>query len=189
MSKLSFDDAVARLGDLRRRGWRLGLDRMQEYVRRLGLQDKLGQPGGPKFIHVAGTNGKGSVVAFLQSMLVEQGFKTGAAYSPYVYDIRERVQLGRKLISKSDFARLAVRLLDVGEDLERTELGGPTEFELKTALGFAYWAEQGAEWVALEVGLGGRLDATNVVDPAASIIVSIGLDHTHILGETLSEIA
>ncbi|MCH8980195.1 MAG: hypothetical protein IH945_13290, partial [Armatimonadetes bacterium] len=108
---------------------------------------------------------------------------------PYVYDVRERVQTGRELIPKKDFARLTERLLEVGETLEDTEFGGPTEFEMKTALGFMYWAEQGVEWVALEVGLGGRLDATNVVDPAVSVIVSIGLDHTHILGETFAEIA
>ncbi|MCH8980238.1 MAG: bifunctional folylpolyglutamate synthase/dihydrofolate synthase [Armatimonadetes bacterium] len=189
MSKLSFDDAVARLAAFQNRGWRLGTDRMQEFLNRLGLQDVLGQPGGPQFIHVAGTNGKGSVVAFLQSMLVEQGCRTGAMYSPYVYDVRERVQTGRDLIPKEDFARLTERLLEVGETLEDTEFGGPTEFEMKTALGFMYWAEQNIEWVALEVGLGGRLDATNVVDPAVSVITSIGLDHTQILGETLAEIA
>lgn len=162
---------------------------MQEFLRRLGVAEKLGQKGGPQFIHVAGTNGKGSTVAFLQSMLVEQGYKTGAMYSPYVYDVRERVQIGKELIPKEDFARLTEKLLIVGEELEKTEFGGPTEFEMKTALGFLFWAEQDVEWVALETGLGGRLDATNVVDPAVSVITSIGLDHTHILGETLAEIA
>ena len=189
LSKLSFKEAVARLGDYQTRGWRLGLDRMQEFLRRLGVSDKLGAPGGPQFIHVAGTNGKGSVCAYLQSMLFEQGLVVGATYSPFVYDVRERVQIGRSLIPKEDFARLASRLLEVGATLEGTELGGPTEFEMKTAMGFLFWAEQRADWVALEVGLGGRLDATNVVDPACSVIVSIGLDHTAILGDTLELIA
>ena len=189
MCKLTFEEAVARLGEFRRRGWRLGLDRMQEFLHRLGVADKLGQPGGPKFIHVAGTNGKGSTVAFLQSMLVAQGYKTGAMYSPYVYDVRERVQIGRELIPKAEFARLTEKLLEAGASLEGTEFGGPTEFEMKTAMGFMYWAEQNVAWVALETGLGGRLDATNVVDPAVSVITSISLDHTHILGETLAEIA
>lgn len=162
---------------------------MQEFLHRLGVADKLGQPGGPQFIHVAGTNGKGSTVAFLQSLLVEQGYRTGAMYSPYVYDVRERVQVGRELIPKEDFARLTERLFEAGVSLEDTEFGGPTEFEMKTAMGFMYWAEQDVEWVALEVGLGGRLDATNVVDPAVSVITSISLDHTHILGDTIAEIA
>lgn len=190
MSQLSFEEAVARLGEFRTRGWRLGLDRMREFLLRLGLDDKLGlHPDSPRFIHVAGTNGKGSVCAYLQSMLHEQGWRVGATYSPYVYDVRERVQLGRELISKHDFARLTETLLAVGETLDGTELGGPTEFEMKTALGFLYWAEKKRDWVALEVGLGGRLDATNVVTPACSVIVSIGLDHTHILGDTLAQIA
>ncbi len=189
MSQLSFEEAVARLGEYQARGWRLGLDRMQEFLHRLGLDDKLGAPGGPQYIHVAGTNGKGSVCAYLQSMLHEQGYVVGATYSPFVYDVRERVQLGRDLISKEDFARLTEPLLEVGKTLEDTEFGGPTEFEMKTALGFLYWAEKKADWVALEVGLGGRLDATNVVDPACSVIASIGLDHTAILGDTLALIA
>lgn len=189
MSQLSFEEAVARLGAYQSRGWRLGLDRMQEFLHRLSLDDKLGAPGGPQYIHVAGTNGKGSVCAYLQSLLHEQGFIVGATYSPFVYDVRERVQLGRDLISKNDFARLAETLLVVGETLEGTDFGGPTEFEMKTALGFLYWAEKKADFVALEVGLGGRLDATNVVDPACSVIASIGLDHTEILGGTLALIA
>ncbi len=189
MSQLSFEEAVARLGAYQSRGWRLGLDRMQEFLHRLGLDDKLGAPGGPQYFHVAGTNGKGSVCAYLQSMLHEQGFVVGATYSPFVYDVRERVQLGRDLIPKKDFARLTDVLLVVGETLEDTDFGGPTEFEMKTALGFLFWAEKKADWVALEVGLGGRLDATNVVDPACSVIASIGLDHTAILGDTLALIA
>jgi dihydrofolate synthase/folylpolyglutamate synthase len=187
--KLTFEEAVARLGEYQTRGWRLGLDRMQEFLHRLGLDDKLGAPGGPQFIHVAGTNGKGSVCAYLQSMLHAQGHRVGATYSPYVYDVRERVQLGRDLISKEDFARLTETLLKVGATMDDTEFGGPTEFEMKTALGFLYWAEKKADWVALEVGLGGRLDATNVVDPVCSVIASIGLDHTAILGDTLALIA
>ncbi len=181
---MTFAEAVEALGRLGKRGWRLELDRMRELVRRLDLDHT------PRYVHVAGTNGKGSVTAFVQSLLVEQGYRTGATYSPYVFSIRERVQLGRNLISESDFARWVGRVLAVGDELEGTELGGPTEFEVKTAVGFGYWSEQRCDAVALEVGLGGRLDATNVVtDPAACVIVSIGLDHTAILGETLGKIA
>ncbi len=162
---------------------------MYEFVRRVGLEDSLGGHEGPQFIHVAGTNGKGSVTAFLQSMLVESKYRTGAFFSPYVFDPRERVQFGRESISKEDLADLTTILKPIGESLSSTEFGGVTEFEFKTALGFLYWKVRTAEWVALEVGLGGRLDATNVVTPRASVIVSIGLDHTAILGDTHAKIA
>lgn len=97
--------------------------------------------------------------------------------------------MGRDSIPEEDLAELTAILKPIGESLAGTEFGGVTEFEFKTALGFLYWKRQRAEWVALEVGLGGRLDATNVVTPRASIIVSIGLDHTAILGETKGKIA
>ncbi|MBX3096905.1 MAG: bifunctional folylpolyglutamate synthase/dihydrofolate synthase [Fimbriimonadaceae bacterium] len=186
---MTFDEAVAALGSFEHRGWRLGLDRMDEFLRRLGLADSLGKEGGPQFIHVAGTNGKGSVTAFVQSLLVAQGYRTGATFSPFVYDVRERVMINRDLIPKDDFARLVPRLIEVGAMMEDTDFGGPTEFEMKTALGFLYWAEKRCDAVALEVGLGGRLDATNVVNPRASVIVSIGYDHMEYLGSTLAEIA
>ncbi len=162
---------------------------MHEFVHRAGLTDSLGLVDGPNFIHVAGTNGKGSVTAFLQSMLTESGYRTGAFFSPYVLNPRERVQFGRSMIPEEDLAELATVLRPIGESLSETEFGGITEFEFKTALGFMYWKLMRAQWVALEVGLGGRLDATNVVTPKASVIVSIGLDHTGILGETESQIA
>lgn len=186
---LTYAQAVETLGQMQRRGWRLGLDRMVEFARRLGLQDHLGHSGSPKFLHVAGTNGKGSVTSFLQSLLIEQGYRTGAYYSPYVYTVRERVQMGRGLIGKEDFARIVGALLPAANALEATRLGGPTEFEFKTAVGLAYWAEQQAEAVALEVGLGGRLDATNIVEPAACVVASIGFDHMNVLGDTLEKIA
>lgn len=198
---MTFDEAVARVSSLQNRGWRLGLDRMTEFLRRAGLEDRLG-PTSPAFVHVTGTNGKGSVTATVQSLLMAQGWRTGATYSPYVYDLRERVQFWAPgdgltprpnspstLIPHEAFASCVERLWPVAESLEGTEMGGPTEFEFKTAVGFQHWADMDADWVALEVGLGGRLDATNVVDPACSVIVSIGLDHTEILGDTLAAIA
>jgi dihydrofolate synthase/folylpolyglutamate synthase len=106
-----------------------------------------------------------------------------------VYTPRERVQFGRELISEADLADFTEKLMARAETLSETEFGGATEFEFKTALGFKYWKEKKCEWVALEVGLGGRLDATNVVTPKASVIASIGLDHTSILGSTIVEIA
>lgn len=185
---MNYEESVRYLEMLAPRGWRLGLDRMAEFARRAGLDDNLGQ-GPTKYVHIAGTNGKGSVTAYVQSLLVEGGFRTGAFFSPYVYDLRERVQFGRDLIPKEDFARIATDLRPVAESFSEADFGGVTEFEFKTAIGFRYWKEMNCEAVALEVGLGGRLDSTNIVDPACSVIVSIGLDHTAILGETLAEIA
>lgn len=168
---------------------------MLEFCKRLGLETYLQEPG--RFIHVAGTNGKGSVTAFVQSLLLEQGWPTGACYSPYVYSVRERVQfrdpaqsVTSNLVSEEDFARLVEEIWPIAEALEGTELDGPTEFEFKTAMGFMHWQQKGAKAVALEVGLGGRLDATNVItQPACSVITNIGLDHTQLLGSTLAEIA
>jgi dihydrofolate synthase/folylpolyglutamate synthase len=122
-------------------------------------------------------------------MMVESGYRTGAFFSPYVVDPRERIQFGRGLISKEDFVAVLEKLIPIAESMEGTEFGGVTEFELKTAMGFEFWKQKNCDWVALEVGLGGRLDATNIVSPAASIITSISLDHTSILGKTEAEIA
>ncbi|HEY0866603.1 MAG TPA: hypothetical protein VGE01_04465, partial [Fimbriimonas sp.] len=194
---MTYPEALAYVSGLEPRGWRLGLDRMQAFIDRAGLSQNVGRPPGTdpagkpgaRFIHVAGTNGKGSVTAFLQSMLVEHGYRTGAFFSPYVVDPRERVQFGRSLISESDFASVVAHLKPIAESFSETEFGGITEFEFKTAVGVEYWRRKRCEWVALEVGLGGRLDATNVVHPACSAIVSIGYDHTQILGDTLEKIA
>lgn len=160
---------------------------MSEYVDLLDLRGSLGPT--PKFVHVTGTNGKGSVTCYAQHMLDAQGFNVGAFYSPYVFTSRERIQLGTEYISEEEFIDLVQRLVPVGEQLTESEMGGPTEFETKAAMGFQYWADKGCDWVALEVGLGGKLDATNIVDPAVSAIVTISLDHTKILGETIEEIA
>ncbi|MEI7578274.1 MAG: folylpolyglutamate synthase/dihydrofolate synthase family protein [Armatimonadota bacterium] len=181
---MTYDEAVAYIASLAPRGWRLGLDRMEEFARRASLL-----PSDQKFIHVAGTNGKGSTTAMIQSALVEQGFSTGAFFSPYVVEPRERVQLGREYISEAEMAEITGYLKPIGESLSETEFGGVTEFEFKTALGLECWKRNRCEFVALEVGLGGRLDATNIITPACSAVVSIGLDHVSILGNTVEEIA
>jgi dihydrofolate synthase/folylpolyglutamate synthase len=186
---MTYQEAVAYIASLAPRGWRLGLDRMQAFCARAGLEPALGAPEGPQYVHVAGTNGKGSTTAYLQSLMVESGVKTGAFFSPYVVDPRERVQLGRELIAPEELAAITEELRPVAEAFTETPFGGITEFEFKTALGLRCWQRNACEWVALEVGLGGRLDATNVVTPRASVIVSIGLDHTSILGDSLEQIA
>jgi dihydrofolate synthase/folylpolyglutamate synthase len=162
---------------------------MAEFAKRIELPGSIGDGKAPKFIHVAGTNGKGSVTAMLQSCLIEQGYRTGAFFSPYVVNPRERIQFGRDMISEQELADLTTKLMPIGESLSETEFGGVTEFEFKTAMGFEFWKQKKCDWVALEVGLGGRLDATNIVEPASSAIVSISYDHVSILGSTLAEIA
>ncbi|MCW5940986.1 MAG: bifunctional folylpolyglutamate synthase/dihydrofolate synthase [Fimbriimonadaceae bacterium] len=186
---MTYEEAVAYLTSLAPRGWRLGLDRMREFARRAGLEDTLGGMSSPRLLHVAGTNGKGSVTAYLQSVLHEAGFLAGGYYSPFVYDVRERIQLGRRLISEEEFASLVAALAPIAASFDGTEFGEVSEFEFKTAMGLRFWKERACDWVALEVGLGGRLDATNIVTPAAGAIVSIGYDHTGILGDTLPQIA
>ena len=186
---MTYEEALAYIASLETRGWRLGLDRMEEFARRLELPGSLGEPGGPQFIHVAGTNGKGSVTAYLQSMLVESSYSTGSFFSPFVFDPRERIQIGRRLIPKRIFALLTEWIRPYGESLADTKYEGVTEFEFKTAMGLQFWKEMECDWVALEVGLGGRLDATNIVTPRCSVVVSIGMDHMHILGDSLEKIA
>lgn len=185
---MTYPEALDYIAALAPRGWRLGLDRMAEFARRADLSDALG-PDAPAFVHVAGTNGKGSTTAYVQSILHESGYRVGAFFSPYVYDPRERIQLGRELIPETIFAGLATLLSPIAEEFTETEFGGISEFEFKTAMGLLSYKRLQCEWVALEVGLGGRLDATNIVTPRVSVIVSIGLDHTNILGNTLAEIA
>ncbi|MCB0824568.1 MAG: bifunctional folylpolyglutamate synthase/dihydrofolate synthase [Armatimonadetes bacterium] len=185
MSRFTYDDAVAALSSYSAQAWRHGLDRMEEFCSRLGVP----HGGDTEFFHVGGTNGKGSTCAFIESLIRHQGYTTGATYSPYVYILRERFQANGLLIPVRDFASLVERMIPVAEELKATDFGGPSEFEFKTALAFLYWQKQRVDTAVLEVGLGGRLDSTNIVTPQVSVIVSIGRDHVHVLGDTLEEIA
>ena len=180
-----YDEALAYLDGRLRLGVKLGNDRFLELMRRLGSpQDRL------RVVHIAGTKGKGSTSAMAASILAAAGYKVGVYLSPYVYDVRERIQVGGAMISRADFARWVTEIAPYVAALEDTEFGATTEFELKTAVGFCYFAEMAVDYAVLEVGLGGRLDATNVVNnPLVTAITNIGLDHTELLGETLGEIA
>src|ERR1700691_6262446 len=124
MIAVTYKEAVAAILALEPRGWRLGLDRMQEFCRRADLTDALGASAGPRFIHVAGTNGKGSTTAFLQSLLVSGGYETGAFFSPYVVDYRERIQIGLDLIPERDLADCTAELLPIADSLSDSEFGG-----------------------------------------------------------------
>jgi dihydrofolate synthase/folylpolyglutamate synthase len=189
MEAFTYEEAIRKIEELEPRGWRLGLDRMQAFCSFAGLDPWLGVGPRPNYIHIAGTNGKGSTTAFVESLLRAQGYRTGAFFSPYVIDYRERIQSSGAPISKEDLASSTELLFESVDAFGESEFGGITKFEFEAALGFLYWGKQNCEWVALEVGLGGRLDATNVVSSKCSIVVSIGLDHTAILGKTVELIA
>lgn len=163
------------------------LERFAEFMRLAG--DK--QDSYPS-IHVTGTNGKGSVVAIVDSVLNAAGLKCGRFIGPHLLRWNERFHVSGQPISDSKFAELASRLRELSEDFGKKEerYGCLTWFEFLTAMAFFYFAEQKVDVAVIEVGLGGRWDATNVItNPVACAITSIGLDHTHILGNTLSEIA
>ncbi len=154
------------------------------------LSERLGSPHIKlKFIHVAGTNGKGSTCTALASVLHEAGYKTGLYTSPYVIDFRERIQLGMKMIAPEDLISCTEKVKSAIEELS-SEGVKITEFEAVTAAAFLYYAEKKCDFVVLETGLGGRFDATNIIEaPLCSIITSVSLDHIGVLGDTLGKIA
>jgi len=162
------------------------LDRVRELASRLGNP----QNSFPS-LHVAGTKGKGSTCAFAASILRAEGFKTGLYTSPHLVDVRERIRIGDDLIPEGDFARIISSCRPVLEDMRRPPRGQrrPTYFEVLTHLAFAWFAEQKVDVAVIEVGLGGRLDATNIVTPVACGITNISFDHQAILGNTLGLIA
>ncbi len=144
--------------------------------------EKLGNPQNNfKAIHVAGTNGKGSTCAFLSSALMAAGYKVGTFVSPYITDFCERIQIGGEYINRDDLCRLAQNVIDTGVLL--------TEFEFITAVGFLYFSQNKIDVAVLETGLGGRFDATNIIpEPLVSVVTKISLDHTAVLGDTISQI-
>ena len=158
-----------------------GLERISELCERLGNpQKKL------KFIHVAGTNGKGSTSAMLDSVLRKAGYKTGLYTSPYIRVFNERMRIDGENISNGELAELTEYIKPIADQMTDS----PTEFELITALAFEYFARNNCDVVVLEAGMGGRLDSTNIIDTSVlSIITGIALDHTAFLGDTVEKIA
>ena len=181
---MTYEQAVEKIHSLLTFGSRPGLDRMRIFLEKLGNpQDKL------KYIHIAGTNGKGSVCAVLSAVLAEAGYKTGLFISPYITDFRERIQIDNKMISKEILADAVEKTFPIIEKL-REDGVIITEFEYVNALQFYIHANESCDLVVLETGLGGLLDCTNtILPPLCSVITTIGLDHTAILGSTLEEIA
>ena len=157
------------------------LDRMRDLCFLLGEPQKA-----VKSIHVAGSKGKGSTAAIIHSILTAAGFRTGLYTSPHFDSFRERIRIGGELISESDVGEL----LDVVKAaVDKMVDNKPTFFEIYTALAYLYFKKEKVRFAVYEVGLGGRLDATNVIEPLVSVITPISYDHMNILGDTLSKIA
>ena len=175
---MEYQEALSYLDSLQMHKIKLGLEAMRGFLDRVGSPEK-----GLRFVHVAGTNGKGSVSATLFSILKQAGYRVGLYTSPHLSDVRERFRLGDRFISKEEFARLATRIRDI---LEPDRI---TYFEFGTALALLWFAENDVDLVVLAVGMGGRLDATNVVTPLISVITSISMDHEAYLGTNLTQVA
>ena len=163
----------------------LGLDHMREMMKRLGHpQDDL------KYVHVAGTNGKGSVIAFLYSVLSEAGYRVGRYVSPTLYSYRGRMEISGKRISRDSFAAYMTQVADVIAAMTEDGYPHPTAFEIETAVAFLFFRNENCDLVLLEVGMGGNLDATNIIrNTVLAVLVPISMDHQAFLGNTLSEIA
>ena len=178
-------DAIDKIHEFERFGSVLGLERMNIIL------DKLGNPQDELMvIHVAGTNGKGSVCKYIYEVLEAAGYRTGLYTSPFLEVFNERIELDGKYISDEDLQTYTDRVLEKSREMVEEGHDSPTEFEVVTAIALLYFKEQKCDYVILEVGLGGRGDSTNVVkSPLCSVITSISLDHTDRLGDTIAKIA
>lgn len=178
---MTYEEAIAYIHGMYWRGSKLGLTRTIELCGLLGNPQKS-----LRFIHVAGTNGKGSTCAMLSKILCAQGYRTGLFVSPYVDRFNERIQFNNTPIPDEDLAEIITEIAPVVDSMENPA----TEFEVITAAAFLYYTRKNCDYVVLEVGLGGELDSTNVIDtPLLSIITAIDYDHMHILGNSIEEIA
>jgi len=181
---MDYQEIVNYLEGLERFGIQLGLHNITSLLTLLGNPHQS-----LRTIHIAGTNGKGSTSAFLSFILRETGIKTGLYTSPHLLDIRERIAIDGVVIPKEKLKELVIRIKPHIRRLANIPFAHPTYFEVLTAIAFTYFQEEGVELSILEVGLGGRLDATNVATPWVSIITNVDLDHTERLGKTIKEIA
>ena len=182
---MNYEEAVAYIEDIPRFTTKNSLDHTRECMRRLGHPQK-------KFrvIHVAGTNGKGSVCAYLDSMLRAGGYKVGLFTSPHLVKINERFKINGEMISDERFVKAFEEVQKIIKKAQEDGLDHPSYFETLFLMGMVVFKEADVDYVVLETGLGGRLDATNTVDhPLACIITSISLDHVEYLGDTIGKIA
>ncbi len=155
------------------------------------LCEKLGNPQKDlRFIHIAGTNGKGSVLAYVSTILKEAGYKVGRYVSPTIFEYRERIQINNRSITKKALCEYVERMKGICQELVAEGKPHPTPFEVETAMAFSYFKEQGCDVVVLETGMGGRQDATNIIENTlVAVLVSISMDHMQFLGKDLTAIA
>ncbi|MDY2614370.1 MAG: folylpolyglutamate synthase/dihydrofolate synthase family protein [Lachnospiraceae bacterium] len=181
----TYEEATAYIEEIPKFTQKHTQEHTREFLRRLG------NPGmDRKIIHVAGTNGKGSVCAYLQAILMAEGKRTGFFTSPHLVSVNERIQVDHTQIDNKTFLRVFLQVLEVVRQMEEEGIAHPSYFEFLLGMGMKAFAGTDVEYIILETGLGGRLDATNSIpQPALSIITSISLDHTAILGDTIEEIA
>ncbi|MCM1056337.1 MAG: bifunctional folylpolyglutamate synthase/dihydrofolate synthase [Firmicutes bacterium] len=178
-------EAMEYIESISGRGVVPGLDSIRELCRRLGdPQDAL------RFVHIAGTNGKGSVSAYIAEVLKCGGYRVGRYISPVIFDYRERIQVNGRSITREALGRLMEQVKQACEEMRAEGKAQPTAFEVETALGFLYWKEKACDIVVLECGMGGLLDATNVIETTVlAVITSVSVDHMRFLGNTPEEIA
>lgn len=181
---MNYDETMEYIHSFYKFGSKLGLSRIERLLKKMGdPQESL------KIIHVAGTNGKGSVVNILGRILKEEGYKVGVYTSPYLEYFEERIKINEDPINKADLSDLITRIRPSVNEVIAEGFDSPTEFEVETAAMLLYYKEKAVDYAVVEVGLGGRFDATNVVNPILTIITSISFDHMNILGDTLGKIA
>lgn len=181
---MDYNKALKYIEDAGKFGSKLGLDNIKT------LLDLVGNPQNKlKIIHVAGTNGKGSTCTFIANSLTNLGYKTGFYSSPYLEEFGERIRVDNQNISKGDLAKVITIVKEKIDYMVANGHDHPTEFEIITVVAYLYYQQKNVDFVVLEVGLGGRLDATNTCIPVISVITSISLDHTEYLGSTLTAIA
>lgn len=182
---MTYEETLKQIHDLSRFGSKLGLSRMKRLMELLGNPQKE-----LKFIHVAGTNGKGSVCRYLYCALLSAGYRVGLYTSPFIEVFNERIECNGEMIGNDELAAAAEPVFEAVRRMVEAGEESPTEFEAVTAIAFLYFKAKKADYVVLEVGLGGRGDSTNVIeDPLAVAITSISFDHMEYLGDTLPEIA
>ena len=180
---MNYKETINWLYSFEKFGIKLGLERIKYICKKLGDPQKK-----YKTIHVGGTNGKGSVCRLLQSVLTLNGYKVGVYLSPHLQRFSERFIIDKEEISNEDIVKLVEKIKPIIEEMTKKD-NTPTFFEIVTAMAFQYFKDNKVDFAVIEVGLGGRYDATNIVDPIATVITNVSLEHQNILGKTVEEIA
>ena len=181
---MNYSQAAAYIASTGRFGSKPGLTVMQRMLEKMGEPQKK-----YKAVHITGTNGKGSTAAYVSNVLMRCGYRTGLFTSPPMFSELDRIRLDGINIPEEDFAEICEYIKELADGLEQEGVRYPTEFELYTLIAFEYFARSNVDIAVLEVGMGGRLDSTNVCDSAVSAITAVGLDHMQWLGDTLAQIA